>query len=231
MEVIYHTIMIWIIGILISILFVFFISTFISFIRNKKKANLYLALNYISFIGAMIFFFIAHIQVIISGSAPDLTDLYHHGTMFANLFVIAGIIFLLLFHAQFVKRKKGWLITEILLGVFVFGWLLLPFNFTIGAGEGFSFRIISYMLMSLYGIIVYTHLTISFYGSIRKASVGKKQLAALGTGSLIFLAYFIIIIIYGITQEFVYILVSMIILYGSFFCFFLGIYLPKLAKK
>ena len=102
--------MLWIIGILIAILFVFFISTMISFIRNKKIANLYLALNYLAFIVGMAFFFIAHYHVIMSGSAPDLTDTYHHGTMFANLFIIAGIIFLLLFHAQFVKRKKGWLI-------------------------------------------------------------------------------------------------------------------------
>lgn len=231
MEVINHTIMVWIIGFLIAILLAFFLSTMISFIRNKRKANLYLALNYLSFIGAMIFFFMAHYHVIATGSAPNLTDTYHHATMFANLFIVVGIIFLLLFHAQFIKRKKSWLIAEILLGAIVFAWLLLPFNYSIGAGEGFSLRIISYMLMSLYGIIVYTHMTISFYGSIRKTSVGRKQLAALGTASLIFLAYFVIITIYGISQDFLMLLISMFLLYGCFFCYFLGIYLRKLTSK
>ena len=224
----YHELMVWIVSGLILILFIFFFSTFLTFVKQKKKVTLYLMLNYLAFIIAMIFFNAAHISTVLNGMT---TDFYFHFSMLANIFVMLGIITNILFHSKFGEVKKSIKTIKIVFGFLIVGWLLLPFNYEVGVTTGFQLKYVTYTLMSLYGIVIYIGLTISFFKMAKMSSQSKKQVIALGLGSLIFLVYFIVIVIFGITQTFVFLLLSMICLYVSFLCYFLGIYLPKFKSK
>ncbi|MHA2007020.1 MAG: hypothetical protein ACXABO_05485 [Promethearchaeota archaeon] len=207
----------------------FMVSTFITFAKKRKKLTLYLALNYFSFILGMLFFAIAHYTVVQVGST---TDFYYQASMFANVFVTAGIICLTLFHGEFAEVKKRRKITEIGLGLFIIVWILLPFNYVV-ATSGFQLKYLTYTLMSLYGILIYISLTISFFRMSRRALKGskeRKQMLFLSVGSAIFLEYFFIITAYGILQTFIFLFIGLYSLAVSFFCYFLGIYLPKFRK-
>lgn len=228
MLIIYHELMIWIVSGLILILLIFLVSTFITYVRQKKKVTLYLTLNYLAFIVAMCFFNAAHIDTLLEGMT---TDFYFHSSMIANIFVMLGIITNILFHSKFGKVKSTIKVLKIVFGFLIIGWLFLPFNYEVGATSGFQLKYITYTLMSVYGIVIYLGLTVSFFKMSRATTQSKKQLVALGIGSLIFLLYFVIIAIFGITQIFEFLLISMFSLYGSFVCYFVGIYLPKLKSK
>ncbi|MFW9825270.1 MAG: hypothetical protein ACFFE4_20175, partial [Candidatus Thorarchaeota archaeon] len=99
---------------------------------------------------------------------------------------------------------------------------------------GFQLKYLTYTLMSIYGIIIYIDLTVSFFKLSMKALKGskeRKQLFALGLGSLVFLEYFIVITVYGILQIFIFLLLGLLSLTISFLCYFLGIYIPKFRKS
>lgn len=228
MLIIYHELMVWIVSGLILILLIFFISTFVTFAKQKKKVTLYLTLNYLAFIVAMGFFNVAHISAVLNGMT---TDFYFHSSMFANIFVMLGIITNILFHSKFGQVKSRTKVLKIVFGLLITGWLFLPFNYEVEATTGFQLKYITYSLMSVYGIVIYIGLTVSFFKMSRVSEHSKKQLIALGLGALIFLLYFVIIAIFGITQNFEFLLISMLCLYSSFICYFIGIYLPKLKSK
>jgi hypothetical protein len=103
MLIIYHELMVWIVSGLILILLIFFISTFVIFAKQKKRVTLYLTLNYLAFIVAMIFFNVAHISAVLAGVT---TIFYYHSSMFANIFVMLGIITNILFHSKFGDVKN-----------------------------------------------------------------------------------------------------------------------------
>ena len=230
MLIFYHEIMVWIVSGLLLILTIFFLSTLINFIKQKKRVTLYLTLNYLSFIVAMIFFGLAHLTTVLNGT---IMEFYFHSSMFANVFAMFGIITNILFHAKFAQVKKSVQITKIVFGVLIILWILMPFNFEVGGSSGgFSLKYITYTLMSAYGIVIYAGLSTSFFKMAHQVtSQSRNQLIALGMGSVIFLLYFVIITVFGITQLFLFLIISMLCLFGSFFCYFIGIYLPKFRTK
>jgi len=213
------------------LLVLFFVSTYITFSKKKRKVTLYLALNYLSFILGMLYFALAHYSVMLTGIT---TDLYFQVSMFANVFIMAGIICLIFFHAEFAKVKRSRKIIEALIGLFLIVWIALPFNYTVVSTGGFQLKYVTYTLMSIYGIFIYINLTWSFFKMSLQALKGskeRKQLIALGLGSLIFLEYFIVITVYGILQIFIFLFVGLLSITVSFMCYFIGIYLPKFMKS
>ena len=112
-----HLIMAWITGIQILVLALFMLSTLISFIKQKKKVALYLTLNYFSFVIGLTFFLLGHLNVIMAGYT---TDLYYHASMIANVFITAGILFLILFHENFTEVSKTLKYLKIIAGFFYF---------------------------------------------------------------------------------------------------------------
>lgn len=224
MLIIYHQLIFWIIVILEGLLLIFFVSTVITFSKNRRKVTFFLALNYLSFIIAIFLFGLSHFDAISQGFT---TDFYYQGSMLANIFVMLGIISNIAFHSQFSEVSKTKNAMKYLFGFLIVGWILLPFNYEVVISDGFQLKYITYTLMSLYGIIIYAGLTISFFNMSRITEKSKKQLVYLGLGALIFLIYFVVIVIFGITQTFILLIVSMICLLASFLCYFIGIYLPK----
>ncbi|MFW9785357.1 MAG: hypothetical protein ACFFFB_23960 [Candidatus Heimdallarchaeota archaeon] len=231
MTVLNHKIAFYTTSVLGLLLVLFMISTFITYSNKRKKVTLFLALNYLSFLIGMLFFAIAHYSVVQIGST---TDLYFQTSMFANIFITAGIIFLTFFHGGFAEVKKSSKIIKIIFGVFIIVWIALPFNYIVVSTGGFQLKYLTYTLMSIYGIIIYIDLTVSFFKLSMKALKGskeRKQLFALGLGSLVFLEYFIVITVYGILQIFIFLLLGLLSLTISFLCYFLGIYIPKFRKS
>ncbi|MFX1276546.1 MAG: hypothetical protein ACFFBP_06890 [Promethearchaeota archaeon] len=179
-----------------------------------------------SFILAFIMFLIGHYVSYLAGGSIDL---YFQLNIFAFAFIIAGVIFIVLFHTGFADVKQLNKLIEVAIGIFVIIWILLPFNY-FPAQEN-DFRISTYIIMSLYGMITYAHLGYSFLKIAKKSTMRRKELNIMGIGSIIFLFFFIIISAFGITQNIVFIVIGMISLYCTFICYFLGIYLPKLKSK
>ncbi|MFX1326117.1 MAG: hypothetical protein ACFE8N_14300 [Promethearchaeota archaeon] len=231
MTVLNHKIAFYTTSVLGLLLVLFMISTFITYSKKRKRVTLFLALNYLSFVIGMLFFANAHYSVVQIGST---TNFYYQISMFANIFINMGIIFLTLFHGDFAEVKKSSKILKIVFGVFIIVWITFPFNYIVVSTGGFQLKYLTYTLMSIYGIIIYIDLTVSFFKLSMKALKGskeKKQLVALGLGSLVFLEYFIIITVYGILQIFTFLFIGLISLTISFFCYFIGIYIPKFRKS
>ncbi|MFW9822281.1 MAG: hypothetical protein ACFFE4_05075 [Candidatus Thorarchaeota archaeon] len=231
MIVLNHKIAFYTTSILGLLLVLFMVSTFITFIKKRKMVTLYLTLNYLSFILGMIFFALAHYTVVQAGMT---TDFYFHSSMFANIFITAGIICLIFFHGEFAEVKRNRKIIEVAIGLFIIVWIALPFNYVVGSTGGFQLKYMTYTLMSLYGIIIYISLTVSFFkmsSKTQKGSKERKQMIALALGSLVFLEYFVIITVYGILQIFIFLVTGLLSLTFSFLCYFIGIYLPKFKKS
>ena len=228
MIILQHQILFWLTGFQLLILLLFMISTLISYIRNNRIVALYLSLNYLSYIITLSLFLFGHIHSVLNGST---TDLYYHTSMFANVFIVAGMITIVFFHGEFKESKKIRKAIAIVLGVLLMIWIFLPFNYTISGPGGFQMKYITYTFMTIYGGVIYLLLTISFFGSSKTAGERKKEIISLGLGSLLFFVYFVVMTVYGITQNFDILLTNYVVLFVSFLCFFIGIYLPKFSSK
>lgn len=220
-----HFIMVWIITIVIIILAIFTISTLINYYRQKGKAALYLSLNYIAFAIAMALHLVGHIDSVLQGTT---TAFYNDSSMVGKTFIVAGIIFILLFHGQFVEVNKTWKYLRIILGLILMIWIILPTNYTFG---GRSTVITTYMFMALYGLIINLFLAISFIKMGNKTHARRKELYSLGLGALAFLVYYFLMTIYGMTQSFLVMIITQVDLFIALLLYFIGIYLPKISSK
>ena len=221
-----HLLLLIIIVGLIIMLGGFLISTVLGYLKQKQITALYLGLTYVFFIISFVIFIIGHIISIIAGESVGI---YYQLSMLADAFVIMGVISIVLFHTGFAEVKRSNKIIELAIGLAVVILILLPFNYL--PAENNEFRKFTYIVMSIYGIVTYSHLSYSFLNIAKKSTLRRKELNVMGIGSLIFLLYFVVISVFGITQNVIFILIGMISLYLSFFCYFLGIYLPKLKAK
>lgn len=222
MDTTQHFIMVWIISIEILILALFTISTLVNYFKHKKRAALYLVLNYISFAVAMSFHLIGHYD---SVTSDITTDFYNDASMYGKVFIVAGILFNLLFHAQFTEVNKVWKYIREVLGIVLMIWILVPSNYTFG---GRSTVIITYMFMAIYGLLINLFLAISFLQMGRKTTKRRKELYSLGLGAFAFLIYYILMTIYGMTQSFLIMIITQVDLFFALLFYFIGIYLPKL---
>jgi hypothetical protein len=159
------------------------------------------------------------------------TDFYSHASMIAKVFIVAGILVNILFHAEFVKVNKNWKIIRIVSGILLIVWILLPFNYTIGPVAGMQMKYVTYLFMAIYGLSINFGLSYSFFKLARKIKERHKELISLGLGAFAFLLYYILMTVYGLTQNFIVMIVTMIVLFLAFLFYFIGIYLPKLISQ
>jgi len=178
------------------------------------------------FIISFIIFMIGHVISII---VRESVDIYYQLRMLADAFVIMGVMCIVLFHAGFAEVKRTNKIIELAIGLCVIILILLPYNYFPAINN--DFRKFTYIVISMYGIITYSHLSYSFLNIAKKSALRRKELNIMGIASLIFLIYFVVISVFGVTQNIIFIIIGMISLCISFFCYFLGIYLPKLKAK
>jgi len=220
-----HILMVWIITIVVVILTVFALSTLANYVRQKKKAALYLALNYIANAVAMSLLLVGHYDSYLAGIT---TSFYNDISMIAKIFIVLGILLNLLFHAQFVKVNKVWKYIREILGVLLMVWLVLPSNYTYG---GRTTVIMTYMLMALYGLAINLFLAISFFKLAKLTTSRRIELVSLGLGAFSFLIYYFLMTIYGMTQSFLVMIITQVDLFIALLFYFIGIYLPKFQKE
>jgi hypothetical protein len=220
-----HILMVWIITIVVVILTIFTISTLANYVRQKKKAALYLALNYIANALALSLLLVGHYDSYIAGIT---TSFYNDISMVAKIFIVLGILLNLLFHAQFVKVNRVWKYIREILGILLVIWLILPSNYTYG---GRTTIIMTYMLMALYGLAINLFLAISFFKLAKLATSRRTELISLGLGAFSFLLYYFLMTIYGMTQSFLVMIITQFVLFISLLFYFIGIYLPKFQKE
>ncbi|MBN1801645.1 MAG: hypothetical protein JW891_09085 [Candidatus Lokiarchaeota archaeon] len=226
-----HFILFFIVLGLIVLLSIFLISTLVTHFKQKQRTGIYLSLVYGTFLVGLVLIIIGHATVAFAGI--DFIEIYNNLTMVAMAFLIAGILFMVLFHSEINEIKKASKYIEILIGVIVIIIILLPFNyityFTTAAGNN-AFRILTYVVMSIYGIISFAHLAYSYFILSKKSTQKRKQLKLLGYANAIFLIFYVLMAWYGMAQITILLTMAMLCLYVSFIGYFLAIYLPKLTS-
>ena len=211
---------------LIVILF-FTTHTLLSYTKYGHKAALFLALNYFSYVAALTLYFFGHLSVVLTNQV----QLHHNLAMFANFFIVLGMIMALLFYEQFSKLKKNIKIVAIIAGVFIMVWIALPFNYNVISPEESSIVLSTYMIMTTYGFAIYISLTVLFYKTYLRVEGNRRELLSLVVGNFLWVVVFIIRTIYGITQLDILEIVGNTIMLFVFVFFFFGLfYFPKTKK-
>ncbi len=231
MDPLEHLILFFIVLGLIVLLSIFLISTLITHFKQKQKTGIYLSLVYSTFLVGLVLILIGHATEAFAG--VDFINIYENLTMVAMAFLIAGILFMVLFHSEITEIKKASKYIEVIIGVIVIAIIVLPFNyvayFKTAAGNN-AFRIFTYVIMSTYGIITFSHLSYSYFKLSKKSTQKRKQLKLLGYANAIFLIFYVVMALYGMVLIPVLLAFSMVCLYVSFIGYFLAIYLPKLRS-
>lgn len=226
-----HFILFFIVLGLIILLSIFLISTLVTHFKQKQRTGVYLSLVYGTFLVGLVLIIIGHAIVAFIG--VELIETYENLTMVAMAFLIAGILFMVMFHSEINEIKKVSKYIEIAIGIIVIVIILLPFNYILyfeTASGNNAFKIFTYIFMSMYGIITFSHLTYSYFKLSKKSTQKRKQLILLGSANAIFLIFYVVMAWYGMAQWTLLLAISMVCLYVSFMGYFLAIYLPKLRS-
>ncbi len=212
---------------LIVVLF-FTTHTFISYKKYRHKAALFLALNFCSYVAALMLYFLGHLSIVLTNKQ----QFHHNVAMLANFFIVLGMIMAMLFYEQFSELKKNIKIIAIITGVFIMVWILLPFNYNVVAPEESQLILSTYMIMTMYGFVVYISLTVLFYKTHLRTERNRGGLTSLIIGNFLWVVVFTIRTIYGIIQLDMLEVIGNIIMLVVFVFFFLGLfYFPKTQKK
>ncbi len=217
----------FLIAIMVALVSVFTVHTLLRYIKYRNKPALFLTLNYVCYIVALLIFFVAQVNVVISGiEAQFYIDL----GMLANVFILFGMGFAILLYDQFSKLKRWIKLTAIILGLLLGGFVLSQF-FIIGY-ESLPLRISIYIIMTLYAFVIYGFLTVLFYQAFRKTEEKKKELGALVIGNFLWVVHFVLRFIFGIVNINLIEFIANITMIFIFISYFLGLFLfPKQKRE
>jgi len=226
-EIPYHIFSVVLIVIMVALVSVFTGHTLLRYIKYHNKPALYLALSYICYIIALLIYFVAQVSVIISGIE---TQLFVDLSMFANVFILFGMVLAILLYDQFAKTLKWIKFTFIILGLLFSGFVFAQF-FIIGY-QSLLLRISIYIIMTFYAFSIYGSLTVLFYQAFRQTEEKKRELGALVIGNFLWILHFLLRIIYGMTNIDLIEIITNLLMIFSFICYFLGLFLfPKQRRE
>ena len=183
------------ISIMVALVWVFTGHTLRRYMKYRNKPALFLTLNFMCYIVALHIYFVAQVIVVILGME---TQLYIDLAMFANVFILFGMVFAILLYDQFSKLQKWIKFTFIVLGLLFSVYVLSQF-FILGY-ESLRLRISIYIVMTLYAFIINGSLTVLFFQAFRRTEEKKKELGALVIGNFLWIIHFFLRIIYGMTN-------------------------------
>jgi len=212
---------------MIALVVVFTVHTLLRYMKYRNKPALYLTLNFMCYLVALIIYFVAHINVVISRIEDQL---YTNLSMFANVFILLGMSLAIMLYDQFAKTLKWIKFTFIILGLLFIGFILSQF-FLLGY-ESLTLRISIYIVMTLYAFAIYGSLTVLFYQAFRKTEEKKRELGALVLGNFLWIIHFALRIIYGILYIDLFEFLANLLMIFIFICYFLGLFLfPKQKRE
>jgi len=226
-EISYHIFSVVLIAIMVALVGIFTGHTLKRYITYRNKPALFLTLNYMCYIVALITPFVAHLSAVIL----DLeTQLYTDLTMFANVFILFGMVLAILLYDQFAKTLKWIKFTFIILGLLFSGFVFAQF-FILGY-QSLLLRISIYIIMTLYAFAIYGSLTVLFYQAFRQTEEKKKELGALVIGNLLWILHFFLRIIHGMIDIDLIEISANFLMIFIFICYFLGLFLfPKQRRE
>lgn len=215
------------IAIMVALVWVFTVHTLLRYIKYRNKPALYLTLNYLCYIVALHIFFVAQVEVVISDVENQL---YFDLGILANVFILLGMVLAILLYDQFSKLKRWIKFTSIILGLLFSGFILSQF-FILGF-ESLRLRISIYIIITLYGFVIYGYLTVLFFQAFRKTEEKKKEIGALVIGNFLWIVHFFLRLIYGIVNIDLIELIANLSMIFIFICYFLGLFLfPKQKRE
>jgi len=226
-EIFYHLFSMVLFAIMIALVCVFTGHTLRRYIKYRNKPALFLTLNFMCYIVALLINFVAQVNVVILSIE---TQLYIDLGMFANVFILFGMVLAILLYDQFSKLQRWIKFTFIIAGLLFSGFVLSQF-FLLGY-ESLPLRISIYIVMTIYAFVIYGSLTVLFYQAYRKTEEKKKELGALVVGNFLWILHFFIRIFDGmINIELIDIIANFLMIF-IFFCYFLGLFLfPKQRRE
>jgi len=215
------------IAIMVALVWVFTVHTLLRYIKYRNRPALYLTLSYLCYIVALLIFFVAQVEVVISDVENQL---YFDLGIFANVFILLGMVLAILLYDQFSKLKRWIKFTSIILGLLFSGFVLSQF-FILGF-ESLRLRISIYIIITLYGFVIYGYLTVLFFQAFRKTEEKKKEIGALVIGNFLWIVHFVLRLIYGIVNIDLIELFANLSMIFIFICYFLGLFLfPKQKRE
>ncbi len=214
-------------AIMVALVSIFTVHTLMRYIKYRNKPALFLTLSYMCYIVALLTYFVAHLNVVILDME---TQLYTDLTMFANVFILFGMVLAILLYDQFTKLRKWIKFTSIILGLLFSGFVFAQF-FILGY-QSLLLRISIYIIMTLYAFAIYGSLTVLFYQAFRQTEEKKRELGALVIGNLLWILHFFLRIIYGMINIDLIEISANFLMILIFICYFLGLFLfPKQKRE
>jgi hypothetical protein len=214
------------IAIMVALVCVFTVHTLLRYIKYRNRPALYLTLSYLCYIVALLIFFVAQVEVVISDVENQL---YFDLGIFANVFILLGMVLAILLYDQFSKLKRWIKFTSIILGLLFSGFVLSQF-FILGF-ESLRLRISIYIIITFYGFVIYGYLTVLFFQAFRKTEEKKKEIGALVIGNFLWIVHFVLRLIYGIVNIDLIELIANLSMIFIFICYFLGLFLFPKQKR
>lgn len=226
-EIPYHIFNMVLIVVMVVLVGVFTGHTLKRYIKYRNKPALFLTLNFMCYIVALIINFFAQVNVIILNNE---TQMYTDLGMFANVFILFGMVLAILLYDQFAKTLKWIKFTFIILGLLFIGFILSQF-FLLGY-ESLPLRISIYIVMTIYAFAIYGSLTVLFYQAFRKTEEKKKELGALVMGNFLWILHFFIRTSYVMANIDLIDIIANFLMIFIFICYFLGLFLfPKQKRE
>ncbi len=226
-EIPYHIFSVILIVIMVVLVGIFTEHTLRRYIKYRNKPALFLTLNFMCYIVALIINFIAQVNVVILNME---TQMYIDLGMFANVFILFGMVLAILLYDQFAKTLKWIKFTFIIAGILFSSFVLSQF-FILGY-ESLPLRISIHMVMTFYAFSIYGSLTVLFYQAFRQTEEKKRELGALVIGNFLWILHFVTRIFIGITNSDLIDIIANFLLIFIFICYFLGLFLfPKQRRE
>jgi hypothetical protein len=223
----YHIFSAILIAIMVALVLVFTGHTLRRYIKYRNKPAFFFTLNYMCYIVALCFFFVAHVNASIYG---EKTQLYTDLAMAGNIFILYGMVLAILLYDQFSKLQRWIKFISTIAGLLFSGFILSQF-FILGY-ESLRLRISIYIVMTLYGFVIYGSLTVLFYQVFSKTEEKKKELGALFIGNLLWILHFSLSIVYGMTDIYLIEFIANFVMIVIFICYFLGLFFfPKQSRE
>ncbi len=205
----------------LSIIFGFFaLIVLVKYVQNKTKVALYLSLNYIGFMVAMI---TLTIGVEISSNRTDRV-IYLRFSDLMQMAIVFGTIMIFYFYRELsnVSQKKvKW--------VLVFGFFLESILF-LSALFSIVPRPVIYTYMFIFLSYIYFQIAISFLLLHKRIDKNKSSFLLIGLGALIFIVYFFLKAVEGYINSSTSLAISNLLLLLSQSMFLIGFLIPMMKK-
>jgi hypothetical protein len=144
-----------------------------------------------------------------------------------NIFIVINAIFFFLFHGSLNDVEKTQQIKVIIVGISIILFHFLPQNGWFTETDGFKLMYITFLLMAIFSLGVYTEIFKSFLKLSKEAGTGNKTFKLIAYGAVSKILFFLFMLIRVVYDTLILQLISFGFLFLALFLFFFGFIQPK----